>query len=114
MKHLIVIASLLVGSTALAKGNRPPAAPPISGVANLNTATLEQLELLPGVGPSRAKAILAYRSQKPFAKTEDVRKVKGVGKGVFKKMGSHVAVSGPNTIAKLKSAKPASEISSTM
>lgn len=106
-KLLPIIAMLGLAAPAFAAGgHRPPPAPPVSGVVNLNTATLQQLELLPGVGPKRAKAILAYREKAHFAKPDDVRKVKGVGKGAFKKMEGHVSVSGPTTIAKVADAHP--------
>jgi competence protein ComEA len=71
-------------------------------MVNVNTATLAQLELLPGVGASRAKAIIAYRATTPFAKVDELKKVKGVGKGVFTRIQPHVAVSGATTIAKVQ------------
>ncbi len=103
MKRALAL-TLLAGVMALssvAQAQRPPAAPAVTGVGNLNTATEKQLEALPSVGPARAKAILAWRAQNHFAHTEDLEKVKGVGKGVFKKVKDHVAVTGPNTLAKV-------------
>ena len=95
------VAAVLLTFSSAAWAKRPPAAPPVSGVVNLNTGTAKQLEGLPGIGPSRAKAIIAYRAQNHFLKVEDVRKVKGVGKGVFAKAHDHLAVSGPTTLTKL-------------
>ena len=102
IRALVVAVSLALAGTALAAGHRPPAAAPVSGVLNLNTATAKQLALLPGVGPSRARAILAYREKNHFTKPEQIRQVKGVGKGVYKQIASHLAVSGPTTLAKVK------------
>ena len=81
-------------------GQRPPPAAPVVGVVNLNTATAAQIAKLPGVGKSRAKAIVAYRDKQHFAKPEDLRKVKGVGKGIYQKVHEHLAVSGPTTLEK--------------
>ena len=65
-----------------------PASVPITGVpstsvtplVNLNSATSVQLDTLPGVGPSTAKAIISYRNRKgPFSKVEDLLNVPGIG-----------------------------------
>jgi comEA protein len=48
-------------------------------VVNINTATVEQLETLTGIGESKAKAIIAYREDKEkFNSVEDLTKVKGI------------------------------------
>jgi competence protein ComEA len=63
-----------------------PADAGTSGVASdgkviLNLATEEDLRRLPGVGPTRAKAILALRARlKKFARVEDLLRVKGLGR----------------------------------
>ena len=65
-----------------------PGAVPIIGapiaastpLINLNSATSDQLDTLPGVGPSTAKAIISYRNRKgPFGKVEDLLNVPGIG-----------------------------------
>ncbi|WNR46343.1 ComEA family DNA-binding protein [Paenibacillus roseipurpureus] len=57
------------------------------GRLNLNTATLEQLDKLPGIGESKAKAILAYRLQKgQFKRIEELKDVKGIGDKMFAKL----------------------------
>ena len=49
-------------------------------VIDLNSATEQQLDTLPGVGPSTARAILAYRLQHgPFSRMEDLLNVRGIG-----------------------------------
>lgn len=51
---------------------------------NLNTATAEQLDALPGVGPVTAKAILDWRTRNGrFAKVEDLLDVKGIGQATL-------------------------------
>jgi competence protein ComEA len=47
---------------------------------NINTATSDQLDALPGVGPATSKAIISYRTRKgPFGKVEDLLNVPGIG-----------------------------------
>lgn len=51
-----------------------------AGPVNLNTATADDLDALPGVGPATAATILAYRDQHgPFASVEDLADVRGIG-----------------------------------
>jgi competence protein ComEA len=65
---------------------------------NINTATQQELESLRGIGPVRAKAIIAYREKNgPFKTLEEVDKVPGIGKGTLDKIKSDVSFSGPTT-----------------
>ena len=60
---------------------------PTTDKVNLNTATAEQLQTLPGIGPEMAKRILEYRSKVgKFTKVEEILNVKGVGEKSFEKM----------------------------
>src|SRR6187549_90148 len=59
----------------------------VTGKLNLNTATAEQLMLLPGVGPSKAELVVAFRGKHgPFKRVADLRKVKGFGYKTLKKL----------------------------
>lgn len=63
---------------------------------NVNTATLEQLDALPGIGPSKAQAIITYRSEKgSFRHVDDLLKVKGIGEKILEKLKPHIYVSDP-------------------
>jgi competence ComEA-like helix-hairpin-helix protein len=56
---------------------------------NVNTASIEQLQNIPEVGPAIAKGIVAGR---PYSKPEDLKKVKGIGDKTFEKMKAKVRV----------------------
>ncbi len=60
---------------------------------NLNTATAEELEALPGVGPVTAAAILEYREQYgPFLSPEELLEVKGIGEKTLEALQDFVYV----------------------
>jgi competence protein ComEA len=64
------------------------------GRININSATAQQLDTLPGVGPTTAKAIVSYRSQKgPFSSVDDLLNVPGIGPAKFAAMKSKIRVS---------------------
>jgi competence protein ComEA len=66
-----------------------------SAPVNLNTATLAQLQTLPGVGASTAQRILDYRQKNgPFKKIEELMNVKGVGEKSFLKLKPLITIGG--------------------
>jgi competence protein ComEA len=64
--------------TIPSSGKTPP------GKVNINTATVAELDVLPGIGPSIAQRIVDYRTQNgAFKKADDLKKVRGIGDALF-------------------------------
>jgi competence protein ComEA len=121
----ILLASLLlapaVGQAQAAKA--PPRAPSaaaaapsdapasgVQGVINLNTASSAELTRLPGIGESRAKAIVELRTKmNGFKSLEDLLRVKGIGRKSFRKLEPMLRLSGPTTLTEARKVKSASK-----
>lgn len=93
-------AALLPAPALAAPPKAPPAATaqPAAGVVNLNTATPKQLAWLPGIGPSRAQRIVAYRTKHPFKKVLHLARVKGIGLKTVRTLRAHLSVRGATTL----------------
>lgn len=64
-----------------------------SGRINLNTATVEELDALPGVGPSTAQNIITYREiHGGFAAPEEIMNVKRIGEKTYEKLKDYISV----------------------
>ncbi len=64
-----------------------------NGLVNLNTADIAALTTLPGIGESRAKAIISYREQHgAFAQIEDIMKISGIKQAAFSKIKDKITV----------------------
>jgi competence protein ComEA len=94
--HLVFAIFLLISMES-----QNGAKPRLEGVLNLNTASPEEFGLLPGIGPSRIRNILAYRQAHPFRTVEELARIKGIGRKSVRKLRMHLAVDGPTTIQKV-------------
>ena len=102
MMTAIVLALGLISTAVLAQEAARAAARPAAAAAaaggqvNLNTASVSQLETLPGIGKATAERILEYRQKNGgFKKVEDLMNVRGIGEKSFLKLKSLVTVTAP-------------------
>ncbi len=98
---LVAALVVLPASVAFAQNDKPAA--PAAPTVNLNSATLDQLETLPGIGRVTAQRILEYRQKSGgFKKIEELMNVKGIGEKSFLKLK-------PLVVVTAKTDKPASD-----
>jgi len=93
------VSILILAVCALAAASSAAEGTSSSGVVNVNTATLEQLQLLPRVGPSLAGRIVEFREANgPFRSVEEIVAVKGIGDSSFEKLEPYLVTSGATTL----------------
>ncbi|MCC6271937.1 MAG: helix-hairpin-helix domain-containing protein [Deltaproteobacteria bacterium] len=108
-----ILAALALPALALFLGTLTPAsvaAKAVEGVVNINTATPQELTMLPGIGKAKAEQIVQLRQSKPFASVDDLKNVPGLGAKRIEAMRPHVVTEGATT-AKRVSAKKAAAAS---
>jgi competence protein ComEA len=77
-------------------GSTPEVRAASSAVININAASIEQLDKLPGIGPKTAAKIVEYRQKNgAFKKIEELMNVKGIGEKAFLRLKSQIAVASP-------------------
>ncbi len=87
---LLLFLSLAIGPVSAAAQK---AAPATAEKINLNSATAEQLQSLPGIGPATAKSIIEYRTKVgKFNRIEEIINVRGVGEKKFQRIKDRLTV----------------------
>lgn len=88
----ILLAACLMALVHAAQAQKKPPPRPL----DLNTATVEQLEQLPGIGPATAQAIVRFREKsRPFERSEDLLAIHGICKSRFDKIRPYITVNQP-------------------
>ena len=91
----LVVALLMAAATAAVAGSAASA----QGVVNVNTATAEQLQLLPRIGPALAERIIAFREANgQFKKAEELVAVKGIGEKSLENLRPYIVITGETTL----------------
>ena len=114
MQHLktrIAVALLLAVATAAG------AAASTGGVVNINTASADQLQLLPRVGPALAARIIEFRETSgPFRSIDEIIAVKGIGESSFDVLEKYIVTDGATTLTEKvvvpRSSKPDNAVGS--
>ena len=101
MTAIVLVLGLVTAAVSAQESTRPAAkaaASAAAGMVNLNTATVAQLETLPGIGKATAERILEYRQKNGgFKKVEDLMNVRGIGEKSFLKMKPLITVTAPKS-----------------
>jgi competence protein ComEA len=106
-KAVSFLLALVVGVSAVACAHAggvtdgaPAAVAPEPGAVDLNAATASDLIALPGIGPAKAEAIVAYRKKHgPFSRVDDLRKVRGFGRKTVAQLRRMVTVARARPVA---------------
>ena len=89
---LVLCLGMALSSVSLL-AQKPSPAPAAAEKINLNSATVEQLQALPGIGPAIAKSIVDHRTKVgKFNRIEEIINVKGIGEKKFQKIKDRLIV----------------------
>jgi competence protein ComEA len=94
----LLVVTVLALTSLLAVAAAEPGNGP--GVVNVNTASAEQLQLLPRIGPALAERIIAFRETNgPFKTADEMVAVKGIGERSLETLRPYLTVSGETTLS---------------
>ena len=83
----------VTGTAAAPEGTKAAPAAVRSGAVDVNSASEEELQDVPGIGPSLAKKIVDFRKENgPFKTVDDLLKVRGIGEKSLEKLRPHLTV----------------------
>jgi competence protein ComEA len=96
-RALRALAAALAAAASVAAAP-PQERPSLSGVVNVNTASAEELQLLPGIGEARARALIELRKRRGGFKTlDELKEVKGLGDASLEQLRPYVRFDGQTT-----------------
>ncbi|MBF0104799.1 MAG: helix-hairpin-helix domain-containing protein [Deltaproteobacteria bacterium] len=90
---IMILVALMISADGFAKSDTV-----VTGVVNINTATVSELATIPGIGAVKADAIAQQRKGQPFASKDDLLAVRGIGEKLLAKISPFVVVKGETTI----------------
>lgn len=99
---IAAVAGVAVIAAGAVRASADVAKAEVQDAVDLNTASVADLAALPGIGESKAKAIVAWREATPFRSVDELRDVKGIGDKMLEKLRPRLTVSqlagasGPN------------------
>ncbi|HXX45361.1 MAG TPA: helix-hairpin-helix domain-containing protein [Candidatus Acidoferrales bacterium] len=96
LTHVPWVLGLVLLFFVLAGPAFPKKTPPPLHSVDLNAATENQLEQLPGIGPTTAKAIVAFRTKAgPFRRVEDLLVIRGISESKLERIRPYVFIAPP-------------------
>ena len=100
VSNIIALALITAVISSAAPSAQAADSAAVQKLVDINTASQAELESIPGIGPSKAQAVISFRSRHPFKKVEDIMRVKGIGRKTFLKLKPYLTVSGTPTGAR--------------
>jgi comEA protein len=100
---------MILALAATLAGQAIAGTPADSAKVNINTATVQELQLLPRIGPAVAARVVEFRTTNgPFKAVEDLMRVRGIGEKALELLKPYIAVNGATTLTKkVRTPRPA-------